>query len=391
MTVQLEARNASLAVLADLLRDQNSRKIDVVAPSSAISSRDGLIVVKDTEPDLTEDGVTLTAGTYAPTDVFLGGVASRLDVPTAYLRRIHADRPDLFDQTVNRLLHGASIIRADAPRIDYPADERSHLVRAFRGDNGTGVARAFLSNAYGAVDNWDVLFAALEGVRASGVETEVVGADLSERRMVVKMAAPSVAALAPELLRGYRSPFSGQQGADNPTVFAGFVISNSETGSGKWAITPRLTVQVCSNGMVITKDAFSGVHLGARLEKGVVQWSAATQHQNVELIKSQVQDTAATFLDVDYVRAAVAKLTEKAGTPVTKPEETVKVVAKRSGYTEAQAEGILAHFIKGGQLTAGGVMQAVTAFAQEVDSPDDAYELEGSAVAAMELAASLAA
>ncbi|MEU7912281.1 hypothetical protein [Microbispora bryophytorum] len=32
-------------------------------------------------------------------------------------------------------------------------------------------------------------------------------------------------------------------------MFAGFVISNSETGCGAFTITPRLLVQVCRNGM----------------------------------------------------------------------------------------------------------------------------------------------
>jgi hypothetical protein len=36
-------------------------------------------------------------------------------------------------------------------------------------------------------------------------------------------------------------------------VFSGFVISNSETGCGAFTLTPRLVVQVCRNGMTITR------------------------------------------------------------------------------------------------------------------------------------------
>ena len=46
-------------------------------------------------------------------------------------------------------------------------------------------------------------------------------------------------------------------------VFAGWVLSNSETGCGAFTITPRLVVHVCRNGMTITKDALRAVHLGA--------------------------------------------------------------------------------------------------------------------------------
>jgi len=47
------------------------------------------------------------------------------------------------------------------------------------------------------------------------------------------------------LVFNYTSPFTGQRGADNPVVFAGFVVRNSETGDGSFSITPQLTAQVC--------------------------------------------------------------------------------------------------------------------------------------------------
>ena len=49
--------------------------------------------------------------------------------------------------------------------------------------------------------------------------------------------------------------------------------------------------------------------------------------------------------------------------------------------------GRLAHFIRGGQLTAGGVMQAVTSVAQTLDDADTAADLESQALRVMDLAA----
>src|SRR5690606_20239204 len=103
-------------------------------------------------------------------------------------------------------------------------------------------------------------------------------------RMYVRVVAPEVQALAPTLLAGYRSPFTGQSGTDNPTVFAGFEISNSEVGGGAFTIVPRLVIQVCNNGLKITKDAVRNVHLGARLDDGVIRWSESTQRQNLDLV-----------------------------------------------------------------------------------------------------------
>jgi hypothetical protein len=53
------------------------------------------------------------------------------------------------------------------------------------------------------------------------------------------------------------------------------------------------------------------------------------------------------------------------------------------------ADAILAHFIRGGQLTAGGVMQAVTSVAQTLDDGDTAHDLEAQALRAMDLAAQI--
>mgnify|MGYP001498055032 CR=1 FL=1 len=54
------------------------------------------------------------------------------------------------------------------------------------------------------------------------------------------------------------------------------------------------------------------------------------------------------------------------------------------GYSEEQISGIMDHFIKGGDTTAGGVMQAITAYSQTVQDVDQAIMLEESAVRALQ-------
>jgi hypothetical protein len=50
---------------------------------------------------------------------------------------------------------------------------------------------------------------------------------------------------------------------------------------------------------------------------------------------------------------------------------------------------MLDHFIRAGQTTAGGVLQAVTSYAQTVADPEQAYALESTALSALDLAATL--
>lgn len=370
-------RNTDLATLAASLNDHRSRALDVVAPAASIRLEGGSIVLDGTAPEITEDGVTLTEGRYLPTRVGDEGLSARLDIPLAYLRRMRADRVDLLDANVNGWLRDS---------------EKSFMFRMLRNADGMdldgnhGLVRAVLSDRYRVVDNFDVLLATLSGIRQAGVDGPDISCDLTERAMVVRVKSTGVAAMAPQLLAGYRSPFSGQTGADNPTVWAGLVIRNSETGNGAFTITPRLVVQICNNGMTMTRDAQKEIHLGGQMDQGIVRWSDATLRRNLDLVTSKTSDAVSTFLSVEYVERKIAELERDAGVRLTDPNKVITTVAKDLAFSETQKNEILSAFIEGGQVTSGGVMHAVTAAAQKFDG-DTAYQMETVASRAMVLAA----
>ncbi|GAA2559949.1 DUF932 domain-containing protein [Pseudonocardia hydrocarbonoxydans] len=351
----LTTRNATVADLAALLQAQHAAKLDVVTPAHQLVADNGhLRLIGVGEPQLTPDGVTVGETVLRPTAVADAGIAEKLGIPLPYLRRLRAEQIGLYDANVNTWL-------ADDP-------DRRFLVRGLHdAGGGTGVARALLSDSYRMVDNLDVLMAVLEGVRAAGGPVDIASCDLTERRMYVKVRAPGIGEYAPELLGDYRSPFTGARGADNPLVFAGFVVSNSETGHGSFALTPQLTVQVCDNGMTITRDALREVHLGGRLADGVVRWSGDTQDALLGLVVKQARDAVATFLDRDYVRAKLAEIARQAGVPIRDPQATLDHVGKALRFTAEQQATILAHFVSGGDVTSGGVLHAVTSAAQTLD------------------------
>jgi hypothetical protein len=132
------ASNATLADLAGLLRDQQARKADFVAPAAAIRAEGARLVVEGTAPVLGPDGVTMTTGTYTPTDVCDQGVADKLGIPAGYLRRMREHKPGLYDANVNAWLDG---------------DDRRFLLRCLRpaSGEGPGVARAFQRRSHSRV------------------------------------------------------------------------------------------------------------------------------------------------------------------------------------------------------------------------------------------------
>ncbi|MEV6995675.1 DUF932 domain-containing protein [Streptomyces sp. NPDC093228] len=373
------ARNADLSDLVRILEDQSRRKLDVIAPACALRLCEGNVHVQGVESQITEDGVTDVDGIYRPTAVADEGVADKLRIPLAYLRRMRADNVPLLDENVNAWLR--------------QEPDRRFMLRTFRGEGGPGVpgqgvARALLSDSYKLMDNFDMLLAALDGVRQSGHPTRVTGCDLTDRRMHVRVESEAVAVQARALLRGYRSPFDGRSGDELPMISAGFVITNSEVGSGAYTITPRAVIQVCRNGLTMAKDVMRAVHLGGKQDEGVVSWSGQTQRKTLELITSKTADAVRTFLSREYVEAKVREMEAAAGTTLAEPTKTIEHITKTLNIGTDAKDMILAHFVRGGQMTAGGVMQAVTSTAQTLTDADQAAALEALALPALTAAAS---
>jgi hypothetical protein len=382
--MQLTLRNAGLTDLVTELREQRDRKVDLIVPGRDLWSHEGNVFVRGGgEPTLTADGVTTGNVELTASEVYDEGLSSKLRIPRAYLRELReTGKFDLIDANVNGLLHG---FKAADGTLVRETDPRRFLVRTFKGQDGAnGYARALLSDSYKTIDNWDVLGAVTAGMAAAGLDAHVVRqADLTNRKMYVKVVVPEIQALAPELLKNYRSPYSGNSGADNPTVFAGFVLSNSETGGGAFSITPSLEIEICTNGMTITQDAVRRTHLGAKLEDdGVVQYSNATLAKNLDLITSQTTDAVRTFLDVKYMERVIARVEHQATEGVAKPEEIVKRIVQRDAFSKSDTEGIMDAFIRGGDMTRGGVMNAITAYSQNVADADKAYAMDADAFAA---------
>ncbi len=412
--LQLTARNATAEDLVKILNTQKAHKLDVVVPATSLKSHKGLVAVKGAEPVLTDDGVTMTNGIYRPTDVFDDGLSGKLGIPRQYLRKLRdSGRTDLIDGNVNGLLHGQRELvggRQDG-RVIHEPDDRAFLLRLFKGDDGgEGVARAMLSDRYGiTMDNLDMIQAIMTGIQGTGIKPLIRVTDLSERAMRVRFEFPDVNTLAPGLLNGYKSPFGPggavragafdslrqQYGAHHifsddtaPVAFLGIDFRNSETGGGAYTLAPVIVMVKCTNGWVQKKEGIRKVHLGAQLEEGRVMASAETARRAGALVASQTTDAVTQWVQTGYLEDLVKGLETKAAVPLASPSTTVPAVCVGLGFSEEESKGVLDMFINSGQPTAGGLAQAVSAFAQTVQDVDRAYEIELATMPALEAAAS---
>lgn len=371
-------RGIDMSTLINVLQDNDSRKLDLVVQTSDIKLCQGYLVIDGQEVILGEDGVTDPNGQYTTAHIVDQNLADLFGIPVRYLRRMRAEKVSLLDTNVNAWA-------ADA--------EGTSLLRILQGTDvnhpdSVGLVRAILSSKYGFRDHLDTVMAFLQGLRAAGLDaSNITGIDLSGERLYISVNVPQIAVDAKELVKGYRSPFNGLSGEELPLMNAGLVFTNSEVGRGAFQILPKAVLQVCTNGLTRAVDGFRKVHLGGRLQEGSVNWSTETVDAGNAFVQAQVKDAVASFLSEGYLENLRDDLLRDAGVEITDVVKTIEVVSKKLQYTAAEQDAILADFIKGGQVTSGGVLNSITSVAQRIEDPDRAFDFNNSAIDAMKVAA----
>src|SRR6266700_5385562 len=106
-TIQTDARNADMATIKAILEDQRARRVDLVCSATAIRfDANANLLITGQEPLLGGDGVTDINGQYQPTATFDSGLAGKLGIAVAYLRKCREERPYLYADNAHAWLHG---------------------------------------------------------------------------------------------------------------------------------------------------------------------------------------------------------------------------------------------------------------------------------------------
>ena len=329
----------SLVDLAQELERQLATKKDMVVPSSLMryrTSEQGVSSIDINE----QPGVQ----TYAITELARRQLADKLKIPYAYFERMRTEQPHLLDRNVNTWLQ--------------ESDDDKRLIRTLDGH-----VRAVLSDRYRRLDNFDLAENVLPILQRLP-EARFESVELTESRMYLKVITPSVR----------------YEIAPGDVVQAGVVISNSEVGQGTLSVQPLVFRLVCKNGLIASDRALRKTHVGRVLESG---------DESVLVFKDDTlrADDTAFFLKVrDVVEAAVSEatfrlITEKMqktmGIRLTgDPVKSVEVLADRYLLNDNERAGVLRYLISGGDLSAYGLVNAVTHYSEEVEDYDRATEFE---------------
>jgi hypothetical protein len=327
----------TLVELATTIQKQRDTKVDYIAPTSntAIVLTDpkvgqllrGDIARGGGEPQLEIAG----QGTFPINRTAHVQIANRLNIPVKYYDRMLAEAPGLLAYNANTWLERAG---------------ESRMVRTLDGN-----VRAYLSDRYQRIDNAEIAEVALP-VLAAIPNVQIVSTEVTEHRMYIQAVSPRVEG---EVKKG-------------DVVQAGVVISNSEIGHGAVSVLPMIWRLICLNGAIASDGALRAYHVGRRIEDTTELWADDTRKADDRAILLKVRDMVAAAVDQLQFDKRLAQMQELAGQRITgHPVKVVEQLAKRLNATEPEQGGILRALTQGGDLSAWGLINAVTAQAHEGD------------------------
>ena len=278
---------------------------------------------------------------YNMTDLFHRQLGASLGIPAKYYDKMREDYPELLAQNVNGW---------------FGREPSKHTIRTL-----DGTARAFLSDRYRRIDNYEIAQATLP-VIGEMPDAQVVSCEVTETRMYIKVVNPRLEA---EVQKG-------------DIVQAGIVISNSEVGLGSVSVMPLAYRLVCLNGMIVNDLGKRKYHIGRELEESWELFSNETLQADDAAFMLKLADIVRTAVDEARFSVVIERLQAAAEIKITAPvPQVVDLTAKQYGFNKNEETGVLQHLIMGGDLSLYGLSNAVTRASQDISDYDRATTLEG--------------
>lgn len=342
MKVKTRNNGISFAELHSRLSAERATHVDAIVDTSnhvaldLIDRSDGK--GKDVGMLFMTPSIPQIDGQVAPmTDYMHGQLASRTGIDKRYYDRMRQAQPSLLMKNVETW---------------WAAEPEQRLVRAVqpaRVENGQIsigrlMGRAWLSDRYRTLDNYDFVMTVLE---TAGNDAVIESCFLDDERVYLKLVCPEKQG---EIKKG-------------DVVQAGVIVKNSEVGDGKVLVQPFAKRLVCLNGL-IRPEQFGQVHLGAQNELGILQQD--TLQADAKSVWLQVRDWVKAVLNGEFLERTLkeARQTKKVSVEV-EARQAVANIVRDFGLNGFDGQGILDRYLRGNDETQFGMVNAITQYAHE--------------------------
>jgi hypothetical protein len=333
----------SLSELAAEIERQSTTKRDFKAPTDKLeivpvgdqTAGNDLKLEMKTNGHVEQFGIT---------DLAHEQLAQHVGIPQKYYDRMKAEAPGLLAENANHWLH---------------TKPQTRMVRTL-----DGKARAFLSNRYRTIDNYDVGQAVLPILLQQGSGLTIASAEITERRLYVKVVNPAMTATLK----------LGQ------IVQSGISISNSEVGLHAYRIDPFVFILACLNGAQIPAAGMRKYHVGRQsqdVDSAFEIFADDTREADDRALMLKMRDMVKSAFD----QVRFAETTRMLNTTIDNKieraaDEVVTDVQEMFAIPKSLHGNILNELIKAGDLSQWGLSNAVTALANTTADYEDATTLE---------------
>lgn len=270
-------------------------------------------------------------------------IGTSLGIPAKYYDKMRSENPELLATNVNSW---------------FTEQPQMRMVRTL-----DGTARAFLSDKYRRIDNFEIAEAVLP-IIADIPDARVESCEVTDERMYLKVVNPR---LQTEVAKG-------------DIVQSGILITNSEVGMGSMAVQPLVYRLVCTNGMVVNDAATRRYHVGRGNESAedYSLYSNETLAADDRALMLKVQDTVRAVVDQTRFERVVKMMRDAKDAKITTSDipAMVELAATDYGMTKPEGASVLDHLIRDGELSLYGLANAVTRAAQDVESYDRSTAME---------------
>ncbi len=303
-------------------------------------------IVDTRQVEMIEDGggkLSFGGNCFEINEIAHGQIANKLKIPYKYYERMLKEQPELLAHNVNTWLS---------------SEPSRRMVRTL-----DGTARAFLSDKYRRIDNYEIACEVLPIIQEMQDAT-VESCEITDSRMYLKVVNPRIQT---EVVPG-------------DIVQSGLIISNSEVGMGSVSVMPLIYRLVCSNGMIAADSGVRKFHVGRTNEADddFRIYASDTLIADERAFMLKLRDVVKAATDITKFNAIVEQMRTATKAKITSPDipGVVKLTAKEFSIRETETNGILDQLIRGENLSLYGLANAVTRHAQDVESYDRSTELE---------------
>jgi len=285
-----------------------------------------------------------------------GQVAANLGIPKTYYDRMATEAPGLLCKNVNVWLG------RDA--------EKRRMIRALDGN-----VRAWLSDRYRPLDNYDLMRTALPALTEA--KAQIVSSAVTETRLYLKAIFPELSEPAPAgMVYGV-----GHGNVERRNI-AAVIIQNSEVGASTLRVEAGFFSTWCTNLAILSDAGMRKYHIGrsavAELDNAVELFTTETKEQDDKAFWMKVRDVIAASCNRETFVAQMAKVAEIAENKIVSDNlpAVIEVTAKKFGLQEGVKNAVLKHLIQAADLSQYGLLNAVTRASADVEDYDAATELE---------------